>query len=144
MIKAVIFDCFGVVLDIMRGTQIEQVVSLLHELKGQYKLAMLTNAQSRYSLDQRFKPGELDSLFDIVVISGEVGWDKPAPEIYTMTVEKLAVEPGECLFIDDVPSFAQAAAAIGMRTFTYVNAPESIVAIKKILEDSASSSSRSD
>lgn len=136
MIKAVVFDCFGVVLDIMRGTQITQTVELVKELKGQYTLGMLTNSPSRYALDQRFKPGELDELFDVVVVSGEVGWDKPAPEIYTMTAEKLGVLPEECLFIDDVPSFTDAAAAIGMQTLTYVNVPETITAIKAALGES--------
>lgn len=137
MIKAVIFDCFGVVLDIMRGTQITQTVELVKELKGEYSLGMLTNAPSRYSLDQRFKPGELDELFDVVVVSGEVGWDKPAPEIYTMAAEKLGVLPEECMFIDDVPSFTEAAEAIGMHTVTYVNVPETITAIKTALKENA-------
>ena len=135
MIKAVAFDCFGVVLDIMRGTKIDQTLALVRELKGHYKLAMVTNAPSRYSLDQRFEPGELDELFDVVVISGEVGWDKPAPEIYTMTIEKLAVNADEVLFIDDIPAFTEAAANMGMKTFTYVNVPESITAIKALLEE---------
>jgi len=135
VIKAVAFDCFGVVLDIMRGTKIDQTLALVRELKGHYKLAMVTNAPSRYSLDQRFEPGELDELFDVVVISGEVGWDKPAPEIYTMTIEKLAVNADEVLFIDDIPAFTEAAANMGMKTFTYVNVPESITAIKALLEE---------
>jgi FMN phosphatase YigB (HAD superfamily) len=133
VIKAVIFDCFGVVLDIMRGTKIDQTLELIKELKGDYTLALMTNAASRYSLDQRFNPGELDELFEVIVISGEVGWDKPAPEIYTMTAEKLGVLPEECLFIDDIPSFTNAAAALGMQTFTYLNIPESITGIKAFL-----------
>lgn len=135
MIKAVVFDCFGVVLDIMRGTKNPLAVDLIKELKGRYALGMLTNAPSRYSLDQRFNPGELDELFDVIVVSGEVGWDKPAPEIYTMTAEKLGVLPEEVLFIDDVPSFTEAAAAIGMKTITYVNVQETIDAIKATLEE---------
>lgn len=134
-IKAVIFDCFGVVLDIMRGTKIEQTMQLLKELKGEYKLAMLTNVPSRYSLDQRFQPGELDELFDVVVASGEVGWDKPAPEIYTMTVEKLGVKPEECLFIDDIPAFTAVAETLRLQSFTYLNIPESITSIKSILKE---------
>jgi HAD superfamily hydrolase (TIGR01509 family) len=135
MIKAVIFDCFGVVLDIMRGTKIEQTMELVRELKGQYKLAMMTNVPSRYSLDQRFLPGELDGLFEVVVTSGEAGWDKPAPEIYVMTVERLGVRADECLFIDDVPAFTAVAESLGLKTFTYVNVPESITAIKAILNE---------
>lgn len=132
-IKAVIFDCFGVVLDIMRGTKIEQTMELLSELKGHYSLAMLTNVSSRYALDQRFQPGELDELFDVVIASGEVGWDKSAPEIYTMTVERLGLKPEECLFIDDIPAFTEVAAALGIKTFTYLNMPESITQIKALL-----------
>jgi len=135
MIKAVVFDCFGVVLDIMRGTKIEQTLELVKELKGQYELGMLTNTPSRYALDQRFEPGQLDELFDVVIASGEVGWDKPAPEIFTMTIERLGVRPEESLFIDDVPAFTAVAASLGMKTFTYVNVPESIVAIKAILNE---------
>lgn len=134
-IKAVIFDCFGVVLDIMRGTQIQITMDLIRELKPDYKVAMLTNAGSRYALDQRFKPGELDELFDVVVVSGDVGWEKPAPEIYTMTVEKLAVDPAEVLFIDDIGTFAEAAEKIGMHSFTFVNDATSVVAIKKIIQE---------
>lgn len=135
MIKAVVFDCFGVVLDIMRGTQIEQTMTLLKELKPDYKLGMLTNVASRYSLDQRFKTGELDELFEVIVPSGDVGWAKPDPEIYTMTVEKLAVRPEECLYIDDVPALAEAAEKIGMRSYVYRNRPESITEIKAILQE---------
>jgi len=135
MIKAVIFDCFGVVLDIMRGTKIQQTLDLIEVLKPEYKLAMLTNVPSRYSLDQRFDPGQLDELFEVVVASGEVGWDKPAPEIFIMTAEKLGVKPEECLFIDDIPSFTTAAEALGMHSFTYTNTPAAIEAIKKFLKD---------
>lgn len=136
MIKAVIFDCFGVVLDIMRGTKNDQTVELIKALKGQYGLAMLTNVQSRYSLDQRFQPGELDELFEVVIASGEVGWNKPDPEIFTLTAERLGVRPEECLLIDDVPSFTAVAASLGMKTFTYVHVPESIDAINMILAQS--------
>ena len=136
MIKAVVFDCFGVVLDVLRGTQIQQTMDLIAELKPDYKLAMLTNVGSRYALDQRFKPGQLDELFDVVVASGEVGWEKPAPEIYTMTVEKLAIEPHECLFIDDIELFAKAGEGIGMQSYTYVNTAASIAEIKQILRGS--------
>ena len=134
-IKAVIFDCFGVVLDIMRGTQIQQTIDLIEELKPTYKLGMLTNVGSRYALDQRFKPGELDTLFEVVIASGDVGWEKPDPEIYTMMYERMGVEANECLFIDDIPAFVEAAEKLGMKGFTYVNVPESIVAIKAILNE---------
>lgn len=60
-------------------------------------------------------PTELmDGLFDVVVISGEVGMRKPELRIYRHTVELLGLEPGECVMVDDLPHNVSAAAAAGM------------------------------
>ena len=47
-----------------------------------------------------YRMGLLD-LFDQTVFSCEVGWRKPDPAIYQAICRKLAVRPGECLFIGD-------------------------------------------
>ncbi len=39
--------------------------------------------------------------FDQTVFSCEVGWRKPDPAIYQAICRKLAVRPGECLFVGD-------------------------------------------
>ncbi|CAN5214417.1 hypothetical protein BH20ACT5_BH20ACT5_19710 [soil metagenome] len=57
-------------------------------------------------------------LFDAVVVSGEVGMRKPEPEIYRHTAAELGLDPGECVFVDDLrPNVAGAVAAgmIGVR-----------------------------
>ena len=41
-------------------------------------------------------------LFDETVISGDVGLHKPQPEIYLLACERLGVEPGDCVFVDDL------------------------------------------
>lgn len=135
MIKAVIFDCFGVVLDVFRGTKRPGIMALIEELKPHYKLAMLTNVSSRSSLDQRFEPGELDHLFDVVVPSGDVGFEKPAPEIYRMTAEKLGVEPSECIFIDDIEEFVEAAKAVGMRGIHHVDDEVTLATFETLIKE---------
>lgn len=135
MIKAVIFDCFGVVLDVMRNFKNTEVIDMIKSLKGDYGLAMLSNVSGRRSLDERFAPGELDELFDVVVASGDVGFEKPSPHIYTMTAEKLRVLPEECLFVDDIESFCIAAEAVGMQSLHFVNIQDSLVALRKRLTD---------
>ncbi len=42
---------------------------------------------------QRYDRALLEELFDAVVISGEVGIRKPAPEIYALAAERIGVEP---------------------------------------------------
>jgi putative hydrolase of the HAD superfamily len=53
-------------------------------------------------------------LFDVVVISAEVGMRKPEERIFRHTAELLGLEPHECVFIDDVAANVAAAEAVGL------------------------------
>ncbi len=55
-----------------------------------------------------------DDMFDVVVISGEVGMRKPEPQIYTHTLELIGLSAAECAFVDDLPHNVAAAVNIGM------------------------------
>lgn len=57
---------------------------------------------------------DFGELFDVVVISGEVGLRKPEPEIYTHTAQQLGLAPHECVFVDDLAVNVRGAAAVGM------------------------------
>ena len=51
------------------------------------------------------------------VISGElVEHKKPAPDIFLLAAKKLAVEPAECVVVEDAANGIQAAKAAGMRS----------------------------
>jgi len=135
MIKAIIFDCFGVVLDVMRNTRNEPVIELIRSLRPKYQVGMLSNVRGRRSLDERFQDGELDVLFDVVVASGDIGFEKPDPEIYTMTAAKLGVSPEECLFVDDIPEFCIAAESVGMKSFRFVSSEQSLDELKQLISE---------
>jgi putative hydrolase of the HAD superfamily len=53
-------------------------------------------------------------LFDAVVISAEVGMRKPEEPIFRLAAEVLGLQPGECVFIDDMPDNVAAAQAVGL------------------------------
>jgi putative hydrolase of the HAD superfamily len=55
-----------------------------------------------------------DTLFDTVVISGEVGLRKPDPAIYRLAAERLGLPPDQIVFVDDLAPNVRAAAAVGM------------------------------
>ncbi len=40
-------------------------------------------------------------LFEVILVSDEVGWRKPNPVIFELALERLGVEPGEALFVGD-------------------------------------------
>lgn len=55
-----------------------------------------------------------DDMFDVVVISGEVGMRKPEPRIYQYTLAQLGVAAHEAVFVDDIKVNVDAAVAVGM------------------------------
>jgi epoxide hydrolase-like predicted phosphatase len=56
----------------------------------------------------------LDSLFDPVVISGEVGLRKPLPAIYELTCQRLGLPASQVLFVDDAEPNVAGARAVGL------------------------------
>jgi putative hydrolase of the HAD superfamily len=56
----------------------------------------------------------LAELFDVVVISAEVGMRKPEERIFRHTAALLGLELEECIFIDDVAANVTAAQAVGL------------------------------
>jgi len=53
---------------------------------------------------------------NVVILSFEVGAAKPSPEIYRAALERLDVEPGDALFVDDQSAYCDGAAALGIQT----------------------------
>jgi putative hydrolase of the HAD superfamily len=56
----------------------------------------------------------LERLFDVVLISGEIGLRKPDPAIYARAASELQLEPSECVFVDDFRVNVEGAEAVGM------------------------------
>ena len=137
MIKAVIFDCFGVVLGVVSNHRNPEVINYVKSLRPRYKTAMLSNVPSRASLERHFPVEELEEMFDVVVASGDVGYEKPMPAIYELTAEKLGVKPEECLFVDDIGRFCIAAESVGMQTVTFLDPEISLEELRKLTEVSA-------
>jgi putative hydrolase of the HAD superfamily len=57
---------------------------------------------------------DLDRRFDDVVLSGEVGVRKPSRRIYVLAAARLDVEPGQCVFVDDLAQNVSGAERAGM------------------------------
>jgi len=71
--------------------------------------ALLSNSWGDYY------PRDLwDGMFDVVVISGEVGLRKPDPEIFHLTLDRIGLSAPECAFVDDLSPNIEAAARLGL------------------------------
>lgn len=84
----------------------------------QVSTALLSNDTREWNEYLRGK-FDLDKLFDVKIVSGEVGLRKPMPEIYLLAVEKLGVKPEDCVFVDDQDRNLIAAQALGIKTVSF-------------------------
>lgn len=57
---------------------------------------------------------KLQRHFDALVFSGEVGFAKPAAQVYLLTADRLGVPAETCVFVDDSRGNVDGAAAAGM------------------------------
>lgn len=91
------------------GTIYWETVEIMKQLKHKgYPLYGLSNWSAETFPIVREKYNFFD-LLDGMVISGEVGFVKPEPEIYNLLIEKIGKPANECLFIDDsLPNIQQA------------------------------------
>jgi putative hydrolase of the HAD superfamily len=72
-------------------------------------------------------------LFDAWVISHEVGLRKPDPEIYALTLERLGLPAGACLFLDDLDVNVAAARELGFRAIQFHDTAQAIAEIEAAL-----------
>jgi putative hydrolase of the HAD superfamily len=72
-------------------------------------------------------------LFDASVISGEVGLHKPQPEIFLMACERLGVEPGESVFVDDLRENCAGAEAVGMTAVLHRESAKTVSRLEDLL-----------
>jgi HAD superfamily hydrolase (TIGR01509 family) len=88
----------------------------LDELLGQLEEDGLLKAIATSSLrsDATLCLGRLANRFDTIVTGDEVNRGKPAPDIFLLAAQRLALSPEHCLALEDSESGALAALAAGM------------------------------
>ena len=78
-----------------------ETIDVLKKLKGRYKMAVLSNGHS-ISQHSKIRKVEIEKYFDEVLVSGDIGIDKPDKAIFEYMADKLGVKIDECLMIGDV------------------------------------------
>ena len=65
---------------------------------------------------------EFLAWFEGIVISGDVGVNKPDRRIFDHLTERFGIDPAAAVFIDDSPANVHAAEALGFRAIRFTNA----------------------
>jgi epoxide hydrolase-like predicted phosphatase len=112
----------------------EELLDAIRKHKGQYKIALLSNAFT----DMRRWAAERDGfleIFDLIVVSAEEGVMKPDPAIYALTLARLGVQPGEAVFIDDAAANVEGARAVGMAAIHFRSRAQALAELSALLEE---------
>jgi putative hydrolase of the HAD superfamily len=97
------------------------------------RTAICTNNVREWEPLWRAKLPELDEIFEVVVDSALVGSRKPERRIYELTLERLGVPAGQCVFVDDLELNCAAARELGMAAVRFESAEQAIPAIEAAL-----------
>lgn len=95
--------------------------------KASIATGLVTN-NDRSAFCERAPDIDLESLFDVVVFSSDVGVAKPGFGIYVHALHALSVDPHRALFLDDIARNVDAAVALGMHG-VIVDSPETTFAV---------------
>jgi putative hydrolase of the HAD superfamily len=81
------------------------VPKLLQQLRreGKYKIGLVSNFAHPDALKKTLERFDIAKYFDASIISGEVKWRKPSPEIFRKALQALNVKALETIFIGDSP-----------------------------------------
>jgi putative hydrolase of the HAD superfamily len=113
----------------------EPMIELMRDLKARgYRMALLTNNVREWEpLWRGMLP--VDEIFEVIVDSAFVGFRKPEPRIYELTLERLGggIAGADCLFVDDVEHNVVAARELGMTGVQFRSADQAIPAIEAAL-----------
>ena len=98
-----------------------EVSEIIRSLKGKKRLGLLSNTNPLH-FDYILLKFPVVQIFDKWILSHEVGFKKPALEIFQSGVEWACVEPEKILFIDDMKSYVEAAISLGMHGIHFTSA----------------------
>ncbi len=98
----------------------EGIVELLSVLRVKVKIGLISNAYDGAEQKKRIICSGLDGYIDKIVISGEVGYSKPSPEIFQTILDQFGVMADEAVFIGDSVKYdVRGAQSVGMHSVLF-------------------------
>jgi putative hydrolase of the HAD superfamily len=78
----------------------DDVIAVLQQVAPSYSLAVLTNGPGDVQR-AKLRASGLERFFPVTVASGDVGFGKPDPRIFTTALDRLGLRPNEAIAIGD-------------------------------------------
>lgn len=126
------------VLPLLNGVVRPRMVAALKACKQHFKVGCITNnVVSEHSPGQDEPQrlagamGQIMPLFDAIVESSKAGVRKPDPRIYLMMCDLLAVQPENCVYLDDLGINCKPAAGLGMTAIKVVDVDQTLAELAR-------------
>ncbi len=93
----------------------QEAIPILKSLNSHKILGLISNFDHPPHIRQVISEYGLNSLFKTIVISGDVGFKKPDPRIFSIALEETRLAPGEVVYIGDTEEDVEGAKAAAIR-----------------------------
>jgi len=100
-----------------------EVSRIILSQKGRWRLGLLSNTDPLH-FQYILSKFSVMRAFDKWILSYEVGFKKPAVEIFQTAIAWASVEPQKILFIDDLKKHVDAALSLGMHGIHFLSAEQ--------------------
>jgi HAD superfamily hydrolase (TIGR01549 family) len=77
--------------------------AVLDRLQPRYRLAVISNFDHGPTVEMALRLHGIRERFEVVVVSGDVGWRKPRPEIFAEAFRRMAILARDAIFVGDSP-----------------------------------------
>jgi len=120
--------------DFYSGDQLDtELVALAQQLRADgFAVALLSNDSP--ALLNKLQGLAIDSLFDPLVISAQIGIIKPDLRAYQTVLDRLGRPASETIFIDDMPANIAGALALGIHGIHYTTTAALRTALEPLLK----------
>ena len=103
----------------------ENAAEILKQLHGKYRLGIVSNFAIPECVQKLLQDHNLDSFFEVTIISAAVNKRKPHQEIFLHAIEKLNLDPAEIVFVGDtVDADIIGPKKVGMKTIYIERRPQ--------------------
>jgi len=121
------------VLPLLSGDVRPRMVEALRVCKSRYKVGCITNNMAQghgpsmaANAAGASRSASIMAMFDAIIESSKAGVRKPDPRIYQMACEQLGVDPGACVYLDDLGINCKPAAELGMQAIKVVSEAQAL------------------
>jgi glucose-1-phosphatase len=101
----------------------QEVSRIILSQKGRWRLGLLSNTDALH-FNYILSKFSIMRAFDKWILSYEVGFKKPAVEIFQTAIAWASVEPQKILFIDDMEKHVEVAIALGIQGIHFISAEQ--------------------